>query len=107
MRSMIGIFIVLTVAAAPAAAQRQAQPDRFAELDRACEDARLVKLTPLRQQKTEQCVQDTRRSRADCEAEFSTWGNTSQLAGGGARAGLFYDLPECQAAFNARQQQRR
>jgi hypothetical protein len=106
MRSLIGIGILITLIAGPTAAQRAASPDRLAELDRACESARLAKLEPLRREKTEQCVQTTRRSRADCEAEFANWGNTQGLAGGGARAGLFYDLPECKAASEARQQRR-
>lgn len=101
-RLALAAVLLATVAAAGAQSPRAAT-NRFAELDAACENARLQKLTPLRQQKIEECVKTTRRPRAQCEAEFADWGNTQGLAGGGARAGLFYDLPECKAAAEARQ----
>ncbi|MFN7778578.1 MAG: hypothetical protein ACK5RK_06850 [Betaproteobacteria bacterium] len=102
MHTRAALAALLLLAATAAGAQSRSAPNRFAELDRACEDARLVKLTPLRQQKTDECVKTTRKTRAQCEADFADWGNTRGLAGGGARAGLFYDLPECKAAAEAR-----
>ena len=103
MATRVVLAAVLLVAATTVAAQSRSAPDRFAELDAACEAARLQKLTPLRQQKVRECVKTARQSRAQCEAEFADWGDTQGLAGGGARAGLFYDLPECKAAAEARQ----
>jgi hypothetical protein len=51
-------------------------------------------------------VRDEKRPRDECTAELSTWGNTQSVRGG-SRTGMFYDLPECVAAFEARQRYRR
>jgi len=67
-----------------------------AELDAACEQAREKVLKPLREQYVEQCVQNGEQdSRQACEVFYSDYGAQS-----GNRAPLFYDLPECVAAFN-------
>lgn len=90
----------------PAAAQSEAELKRLDALDQACEAAREKKLAPLRAARIERCVREDRRSREECTAELANWGQT-QGTKQGARAGLFYDLPECVAAFEARQQYRR
>ena len=86
-------------------AQSEAESKRYADLDRQCEAAREKKLAPLRAQKIDACVKEEKRSRADCEDEFASFGNTRGKAGGGAIGGMFYDLPECVAATAARNQQ--
>lgn len=87
-------------------AQSDEEQKRFAELDRRCEAAREKKLAPLRAEKIEACVKNDKRARAECEDEFAEFGNTRGKAGGGAIAGMFYDLPECVAAAAARSQYR-
>jgi len=91
---------------APAGAQSDAALKRLDELDRQCEQAREAKLAPMRAERIERCVRDEKRPRDECTAELSTWGNT-QTVRGGSRTGMFYDLPECVAAFEARQRYRR
>ena len=67
-----------------------------AELDAACQQAREKVLKPLRERYIEQCVQNGEQdSRQACETYYSDYGAQS-----GHRAPLFYDLPECVAAFN-------
>lgn len=82
--------------------QSEAERARLQELDRQCEAARQAKLAPMRRDLIERCVREDKRPRADCEAEFGPWGETRGRAGGGAVGGLFYDLPECVAATQAR-----
>jgi hypothetical protein len=89
-----------------ALAQSDADLQRFADLDRVCEAARAKKLAPLRKEKIEACVTEQKRPRADCESEFENFGNTRGKAGGGAIGGMFYDLPECVKAAEARNQYR-
>ena len=91
---------------APAGAQSDADLKRLDELDRQCEQAREAKLAPMRAERIERCVRDEKRPRDECTAELSTWGNTQSVRGG-SRTGMFYDLPECVAAFEARQRYRR
>ena len=96
----------LLALAAPANAQSDADLKRLDELDRQCEQARESKLAPMRAERIERCVRDEKRPRDECTAELSTWGNTQSVRGG-SRTGMFYDLPECVAAFEARQRYRR
>jgi hypothetical protein len=100
-------LVILALLAGPALAQTEAEMKRLDELDRVCEAAREQRLAPLRAERIERCVTLEKRSREQCAAEYARWGDTQPLAGGRARAGLFYDLPECVAAAEARQRYRR
>lgn len=65
-----------------------------AELDRKCEDARQIALAPLKQKVFEECLEKGREESV-CKSEADEYN--------GARAGrgpMFYDLPECDEAFN-------
>ena len=79
---------------------------RQADLDLACEAAREGLLAPMREMYIEDCVQRTRRYSGDvrvrCERRYADFGNHT-----GARAALFYDLPECVEAFQFRRGNRR
>jgi hypothetical protein len=109
LRALIAVFGVAAALSlpGPALAQTDAEMKRMDELDRVCEAAREKKLAPLRAERIERCVRDERRPRADCETEYAHWGDTRTTAGGRARAGLYYDLPECVEAFKAREHYRR
>lgn len=104
---VVSLGTVAVLMSGVADAQTDAEMKRMDELDRVCEAARTVKLTPLRAERIERCQREERRGRADCEMEYSRWGDTRTTAGGRARAGLFYDLPECVTAFQARERYRR
>jgi Ni/Co efflux regulator RcnB len=106
--TLMAVVIAGVVAAAVPAARAQTDSDqkRLADLERACEAAREKRLAPMRAERIERCVKDDKRSRADCTEEFANWGNTQRVATG-TRPGMFYDLPECVAAEDARQKYRR
>jgi hypothetical protein len=98
---------VLFVSASPVVyAQSEADQMKVAELERVCEAAREKRLAPMRAERTERCVKDEKRTRESCTEEFANWGNTQKVATG-TRPGMFYDLPECVAAEEARQKYRR
>lgn len=101
------VAVVLLSCAGAALAQTPDEMKRLDQLDRVCEAAREKKLAPLRAEKIEHCVNIERRSREQCTLEFANWGNTQATGSGRARSGQFYDLPECTAAFEARQRYRR
>lgn len=101
------LFAIALGAPLAAGAQSESELKRLDELDRKCEAARAAKLAPIRAELIDKCVRNDKRPRADCESEYANYGNTHHLAGGKAAAGLFYDLPECVAAFEARQKYRR
>lgn len=68
-----------------------------ATLDAACEQAREVKLTPLREQMTADCIAEGKLDKTQCEAEYA---NHSGRVGNSQLP--FYDLPECEKAFQNR-----
>jgi len=107
MRFMLAAGALLGALASAAQAQTEAEMKRLADLDAVCEAERDKKLAPLRAERIERCVNIEKRARDVCESEFANWGNTRTTQRGGAVTGLFYDLPECVAAFRARQQYRR
>lgn len=106
--TLIAVVLAGFVAAAVPAARAQSDSDqkRLADLERTCETAREKRLAPMRAERVERCVKDEKRSRADCTEEFANWGNTQKVSTG-TRPGMFYDLPECVAAEDARQKYRR
>lgn len=108
MRLAIAASAAMLFAAASqgAGAQSEAEQKQLVELDRVCEAAREKRLAPMRAERIERCVKNGGRTQESCTEEFAHWGNTQKLATG-ARAGLFYDLPECIAADEARQKYRR
>ena len=71
------------------------------ELRQRCEAAREVKLAPLREQAIEDCVSRPRstRTRAQCEEFYRDFGQGGGTVGGGFRAPMFIDVPECQEYF--------
>lgn len=84
------LAISLTCLAADSA-ERQA---KLAELDAACEEARLKKLVPLRAKFVDECVDKGERpDRASCERYYADYGN------GSGNQRLFYELPACVTAF--------
>ena len=72
------------------------------ELDEACEAAREAQLSVDRTQYVNECVvKKQKESRAACEKFYSDYGSQS-----GSRPPMYYDLPECERAFEHRQSQR-
>jgi hypothetical protein len=71
------------------------------ELHQRCEAAREAKLAPLREEAIQECVSRPRstRTRAECEAFYRDFGQGGGTVGGGFRAPMFIDVPECQEYF--------
>jgi len=69
--------------------------DQQAELDRACETARQQTIAPLKQQYIAECVDQGDKSVEQCQQFYQNYGERA-----GKRPALFYDLPECVAAFD-------
>jgi hypothetical protein len=69
-----------------------------AQLDAQCELARAIKLAPERARYIDECVaKKHKQDRSVCERFYADHGAQS-----GNRAPLYYDLPECPHAFDAR-----
>lgn len=75
---------------------------RQAELDRRCEAARDRALAPIRADIYKECLADRKGDEAYCRRYAD--GYNGERIGGSPR---FYELPECQAAFEFRNRDRR
>ena len=76
-----------------------AEIDRLVALDKKCDEVRAEKLKPIQAALVEKCVNEERRPRSVCEAEFSTYGQGhTSLAGGATINRQFEDIPECVGA---------
>ena len=98
MTSAFAVAIGLLVALTSAGARGDASLE---QLRQRCEAAREARLAPLRQQAIEECVSRPRstRTRAQCEEFYRDFGQGGGTVGGGFRAPMFIDVPECQAYF--------
>ena len=68
-----------------------------AELDAACEAARQAALVPKREEIYQECIEKFKKDAAVCEEEAAGY-NGNRVG----RTPLFYDLPECETAFENR-----
>jgi hypothetical protein len=72
------------------------------DLDQRCDDAREVKIAPLREAEIEHCKQDKRRDPDSCERINSDFGESGRTVTGSIRPRMFNDLPECLDAHKER-----
>jgi hypothetical protein len=88
-------MMLLTLPALVVADPTPEQKAKQAQLDAACEAARAKKITWAKQVEIDSCVKaGDLPDRESCERYFSDYGSAT-----GARGALFYDLPECQKAY--------
>jgi hypothetical protein len=86
----------VTIAVAYETAQDRRQA-RQAELDRECETARQAALQPRREEIYQECINKFNKEEGVCRNEANAY-NGFRVSG----APLYYDLPECVAAFDYR-----
>lgn len=99
--SLATAFLVLTFANAHALDEAEVRA-----LEARCEAAREARLKPLREAKIAECQADKRNDPAYCERFWSDLGGAVRLPNGRTLPGLFYDLPECTEADEARRKLR-
>jgi len=81
------------------------------ELDRLCEKAREEKIAPLREIAIEECI-TSQRQRTNfpdeeyCQRFYKDFGTGVVVGISGRTPAMFYDLPECVTAFEARKENR-
>ncbi|EMR13949.1 hypothetical protein MPL1_02273 [Methylophaga lonarensis MPL] len=92
--SLLLILLPMTVLAAD---------DEQSQLDAVCEAAREVQLAPLRQAQIAECQTLWDKSEAECQHFYRDFGDRTAAG----RLAMFYDLPECEKAFEFRTRQRR
>jgi nanoRNase/pAp phosphatase (c-di-AMP/oligoRNAs hydrolase) len=99
------LAIMLTLAAGVPALSQAASLE---VLEQRCQQAREAKIAPMREAAIKECATSQRSSRtlADCERIHTNFGQGGGVVGGGFRAPMFIDLPECVEFFKAQDQQR-
>ena len=91
------ILVVVMTALSIGLATAEDRQNKQAELDAACEAARQTALAPKKAEIYQECIDKFKKSVEICEQEADGYN--------GNRVGsspLFYDLPECEAAFEYR-----
>lgn len=91
------IFFVVMAACGNGLATANEGQGNQAELDAACEAARQAALAPKRAEIYQECIDKFKKDAAVCEEEAAGY-NGNRVG----RSPLFYDLPECEAAFENR-----
>ncbi len=90
--SVISLAAMAVICSGPTAANERL--NKQAELDAACEAARQTALAPKKAEVYQECIEILKKSAEVCEQETADYnGNRVGVAP------LFYDLPECEAAF--------
>jgi len=85
------VFVTIICNGLATADDRQ---NKHAELDAACEAARQAALAPRKSEIYQECIDKFKKSAEVCEEEADGY-NGNRVG----RSPLFYDLPECEAAF--------
>jgi hypothetical protein len=96
------LIILLLMAGAAGAAEPGDDAGKQAELDRLCEAARDKALAPIRDDIYKECLEKKRGDEAYCRRDAD--GYNGDRIGGSPR---FYELPECERAFEFRNRKRR
>ena len=96
------MLMILSSTLVPVSLAQASREQEQARLDAACEAAREKKLKPMREKLVDECVSNKEfPSREECSRFYADYGGRM-----GNRAPLFYDLPECVAAFDYQQSAR-
>jgi hypothetical protein len=73
----------------------QADVKKLRQLEQRCEQARMARIAPMREQLARECVSKEGKSPEQCKRFYSTWGD-----GAPGRPPLYNDLPECREALD-------
>jgi hypothetical protein len=92
--SLVSLLVPVTALALSDSDVRRMQED--------CEEKRQAALAPIRERKTQACIEQQLRTKGHCERYYTTYGNVTPGPTGAPQQGYFYDLPECQAWLEAR-----
>ena len=96
------LFAVLASLVINPALGKESREDKQARLDAACEAERQKRLVPMREEYIGECVTNKEKpSLEECKAFYANHGERM-----GGKVALFYDLPECVAAFDFQQSAR-
>ena len=95
-------LMLVSISGLPSETQKEREAKR-AELDAICEAARQEKLTLVRAEYVEECIEKKQRpDRESCERFYADYGESA----GGNQVPLFYALPECVKADEYRRSYR-
>ena len=103
MKAMLMAAWLIACTAAQVCLAEDVTEGQVQALEQQCEKAREEKLKPLRDAEIARCKADKRNDADYCERFYRDFGDASRNANGTTKTRMFQDLPECVAAFKARQ----
>lgn len=93
-------LVAVALAALPAAGSHLTEK-QVVTLEDACEKLRQEKLAPEKATVLRNCLASGEYTQAECEAQAGAYGEIQ--TGAIRRLGKYYDLPECEEAYRARE----
>jgi hypothetical protein len=105
--SALAPLLLVALLATPPTAEAADDAAAVRELEAKCQAARQRKLAPLREERIAECRADRRNDPAFCERHIRDYGEGGPGPNGTRVTPMFNDLPECVAAFAARDALRR
>lgn len=103
MKLFVALMTLSCVTAWHAAGANEFTESDVKALEARCEAAREAKLKPLREAEIARCKAQKRNDEGYCERYYRDLGNAVRLPNGSFKPRMFDELPECAAAFKARQ----
>lgn len=100
---LVTAFLMLQLGSAVAGDNETVIDTQLKALDSQCEQAREAKLKPLRDAEIAKCKASKRNDPEYCERYWRDLGAPVRLPNGAMKPRMFDDLPECVAAFKARE----
>jgi len=97
LKVMIFIISIFSVSAGYCAESKTERTQKQAELDGICEEARQRALLPTKKKIYQECLNKKIKGESECAQDADSYNGNR-----GAAAPLYYDLPECEAAFKFR-----
>mgnify|MGYP000113781050 CR=1 FL=1 len=94
-------FSMIVLASLIASPPGRCETASLEEMRLRCQEAREIRIAPLRKAAIEECVSRHRSGRTpeDCERLYSDFGEGGGTVGGGFRTPMFNDLAECVEYF--------
>ncbi len=97
-RILIALFLALL---ASSSLGSHLSEDEVVAMEEACEKLRQEKLAPEKAAVLKRCLSAGKNTRRECEAQAGAYGEIR--TGAIRRPGKYYELPECEAAYRARE----
>jgi len=107
MKSICKLAILICLISVNSQAERLTDDElqiEKARLDAICETAREIFLAPEREKLINDCVENQNKELQYCTRYYRDWGDRINYPNGNVKFATYYDIPECEKAFEFRKE---